>query len=253
MEEPSSIVSLLQTYLHILQFETMNETSPSLFLNPWRLSLHRTFPDIHFKRLANVSQIFSPSFTRFLFVRHPFERLASAYKERIATLAKDRIQPEPFYDTIRERICYRCMGFNYIKRRILGYNPCEGYIPAFKDFVEYVLTNTETPNGIAQMDNHWKPYTIICQVCQFNYNFIGKYETFKNDLNFLLNRLNISDWNNEKRRGTSGHTTWDYRQLFSSLSDDLICRLKHLYRDDFNLFDYRLEDYVDRNALICPL
>ncbi len=102
------------------------------------------------------------------------------------------------------------------------------------------------------MDNHWKPYTIICQVCQFNYNFIGKYETFKNDFNFLLKRLNISDWNTEKRRGTSGHTTSHYRQLFSSLSDDLICRLKHLYRDDFHLFDYRLEDYVDRNTIICP-
>ena len=52
---------------------------------------------------------------RVLFVRHPFERLASVYKERIATLAKDRIQAEPHYDTIRKMICRRYAWFDAIR------------------------------------------------------------------------------------------------------------------------------------------
>jgi chondroitin 4-sulfotransferase 11 len=186
-----------------------------------------------------------------MFVRHPFERLASAYKERIATLAKDRIQPEPHYDNVRKMICRRYAGFPVGQNPLLRRNACDDFIPSFEHFVQYILINTETPVGIARMDGHWKPYAVVCQVCQFKYNFIGKYETFNDDFASLLKRLNVSDWNNQKRRGASGHTTRDYQQLFSSLPDDLICRLKRLYNDDFRLFNYRVEDYVNRTTLIC--
>ena len=198
-----------------------------------------------------MSDVFSPSFTRALFVRHPFERLASAYKERIATLAKDRIQPEPHYDNIRKTICHRYRRFDSAQSPFMIRNHCEGFIPPFEHFVRYILVNTETPAGVARMDTHWQPYAVVCQVCQFKYNFIGKYETFNDDLSSLLKRLNVSDWNNQKRRGSSGHSTVDYQQLFSSLPDDLICRLKHLYHDDFHLFNYRLEDYVNRTTVTC--
>jgi chondroitin 4-sulfotransferase 11 len=242
---------LLQTYLHILKFESLNATSPSLFLNPWRLSLKDIFPNIHFKNTSNISNIFSPSFTRVLFVRHPFERLASAYKERIAILAKDRIQPEPYYDIIRKMICRRFTRFDSAQNLLPRRNQCDDFIPSFENFVRYILMNTETPVGVARMDGHWQPYAVVCQVCKFKYNFIGKSETFNDDFTSLLKRLNVSDWNNQKRRGASGHTIQDYQQLFSSLPDDLICRLKRLYSDDFHLFNYRLEDYVNRTTLVC--
>jgi chondroitin 4-sulfotransferase 11 len=247
-----SIASLLQTYLHILRFESINETSSSVFLNPWRLSLKDVFPDIQFKSISNISNVFSPLFTRVLFVRHPFERLASAYKERIATLEKDRIQPEPHYDTVRKMICRRYALFKTAQPPSSRGHPCERFIPPFEHFIQFILTNIENSSQVARMDPHWQPYTAVCQVCQFKYNFIGKYETFNEDLTSLLKLLNVSDWNIQKRRGASGHITGDYQRLFSSLSDGLICRLKHLYRDDFNLFNYRLEDYVNRTTLICP-
>ena len=251
MTGSSSVASLLQTYLHVLQFESVNDASSSLYFNPWKLSLERVFPDIIFKSLSNLSQIFSPSFTRAVFVRHPFERLASAYKERIATLPKDRIQPEPYYDGIRQRICRQYARFDSTRHRMSKGNPCAEFIPSFEHFVQYILMNTETAAGVARMDGHWKPYTVVCQVCKFQYNFIGRYETFDDDFTFLLKRLNVSDWDNRKRRGASGHTKWQYQQLFSSLSDELICQLKRLYNDDFHFFNYRLEEYVNRTALIC--
>ena len=186
-----------------------------------------------------------------MFVRHPFERLASAYKERIATLAKDRIQPEPHYDSVRKMICRRYTRFDSAQYLLSRGSPCENFIPPFQHFVQYILTSTETPNGVAGMDGHWQPYAVVCQACKFKYNFIGKYETFNDDFTSLLKRLDVSAWNNQKRRGASGHTVWDYQKLFSSLPDDLICRLKHLYNDDFQLFNYRVEDYVNRTTLIC--
>ena len=186
-----------------------------------------------------------------MFVRHPFERLASAYKERIATLGKDRVQPEPHYDTLRKMICRRYTKLNSAQRSFSRGSLCDDFIPPFEHFVQYILTNTERPNGIARMDGHWQPYTVVCQVCKFEYNFIGKYETFNDDFTSLLKRLDVPDWNNQKRRGSSGHTTWDYQKLYSSFSDDLICQLKRLYNDDFQFFNYRLEDYVNRTTLVC--
>ncbi|CAF1491329.1 unnamed protein product, partial [Adineta steineri] len=237
-----SFSSLMQTYLHLLRFESINSASPSLYFNPWRLNLKNIFRSMDFRSVSNLSDIFSPSFTRILFVRHPFERLASAYKERIAKLEKDRIQPEPYYDSIRKLICRRYTHFHWAGDPMGRDHPCENFIPPFKHFVIFILTNTETSFGVARMDAHWQPYTVVCQVCKFKYNFIGKYETFNNDFNSLLKRLNVSDWNNEKRRGASSHNTWDYQQLFSFLPDDLICQLNRLYSDDLQLFNYRIED-----------
>ncbi|CAF1062691.1 unnamed protein product [Adineta steineri] len=248
---PVSAVSLLQTFLHILRFEKLNETSPSLFFNPWSISVKDVFPGITFRNLLNLSSVFSSSFTRFLFVRHPFERLASAYKERIATLPRDRIEPEPHYDNVRKTICRRLTRFGVNRRLSPRLDPCENSIPTFQHFVEYVLSTGETPAKLNRMDAHWQPYTTICQVCKFKYNFIGKYETFNDDLVSLLKQLNIPDWNIQKRRGASGQTTNYYQQLYSSLPDHIICRLKNLYNDDLNLFNYRIEDYVNRTTLNC--
>ncbi|CAF1480210.1 unnamed protein product [Adineta ricciae] len=250
-QESNSLLSLIETYLHILRFETVNDSLPSIFLNPWRFSIKDVFPQVHFTSLKNLSDIFSPSFTRVLFVRHPFERLASAYKERIATLDKDRIESEPYYDNVRKTICRRFSKRNRIQhlpRPII--DQCLQTIPSFENFVQYILINTETSFGIARMDRHWQPYSTVCQVCKFQYNFIGKYETFDDDFHLLLKRLNVSDWNIKRRRRTSGHKTGDYQQLYSALLDHLICQLKRLYKEDFQLFNYRTEDYVNRIQLI---
>ncbi|UJR13108.1 hypothetical protein I4U23_000132 [Adineta vaga] len=247
-DNDKSIDSLIEIYLHLLRFESINNKSPSLFLNPWRFSLKDVFPNVHFTSLTNLSNIFSSQFTRVLFVRHPFERLASAYKERIATLPKDRIQSEPHYDNIRKIICHRYSRLNSIER---NNDLCTNYIPSFEHFIQYILIGTETTFGISRMDTHWQPYSTVCQVCKFQYNFIGKYETFNEDFHLLLKRLNVTDWNIEKRRGASGHKTKDYQLLYSSLSDNSICQLKRLYNDDFHLFNYRIEDYINRTTLNC--
>ncbi|CAF4200907.1 unnamed protein product, partial [Adineta steineri] len=137
-----SFSSLMQIYLHLLRFESINSTSPSLYFNPWRLNLKNIFRSMDFRSVSNLSDLFSPSFTRILFVRHPFERLASAYKERIAKLEKDRIQPEPYYDGVRKLICRRYTHFHWAGDPMGRDHPCENFIPPFKHFVIFILTNT---------------------------------------------------------------------------------------------------------------
>ncbi|CAF0795593.1 unnamed protein product [Adineta ricciae] len=248
-EMPKSAVEFLHMYLNILQFGTINTSSSSKLINPWRLRFTFAFPYFRLNNLPSLAEIFTPSFNRVIFVRHPFERLASAYKERIATLAKDRIEPEPEYDAMRTEICQQ----RVVSQRVRSLRPtqdsCMHTVPSFEDFLRYILTITHIPNGIARMNYHWQPYSVLCQVCKFKYNFIGKYEMFNDDLSRFLKLYNISNWNIERRNGASGLSKRDYQAYYDTLPDDLICELIKLYRDDMRLFKYRIEDYVNRTTL----
>ncbi|CAF1390627.1 unnamed protein product [Adineta steineri] len=238
-------------YLNILQFGQINKNFPSRLINPWRLSFTFSFPYFRLQNLSSLSQIFSSSFTRTIFVRHPFERLASAYKERIATLSKDRIEPEFEYDEIRMEICYKRITSTKLRQLMLLKDSCRSIIPSFEDFVRYIILATYVPNGIARLNFHWQPYSTLCQVCKFQYNFVGKYELFDEDFPQFLKHFNITNWNIEKRNGPSGLMKWDYQKYYITLPNDLICQLIHLYNDDFRLFKYKVHDYiVNRTGLL---
>ncbi|CAF1059661.1 unnamed protein product [Adineta ricciae] len=249
--EEISVTSLIQIFLHLLRFSSINSTSPTVFLNPHRLNLKDIFPHLNYNNTNSSSDILSPSFTRVLFVRHPFERLVSAYKERIATLGKDRIQQEPYYDALRKIICYRYSNKNQTQRSDPKPYSCQNVIPSFKHFVQYILNGIDDPSTIIRMDAHWQPYTTICQVCNIGYNFIGKYESFNDDFTSLLKRLNVSDWNTQHHLGASDNRTEEYRRMYSSLPNQLICGLVRLYKNDLLLFNYQIEDYVNRTMSAC--
>ncbi|CAM4745084.1 unnamed protein product [Rotaria magnacalcarata] len=249
-EEPKSLAAFLRIYLNILRFGSINGTPSSPPVNPWRLRFTFAFPYLRLHSVSNLSQIFSPSYTRAIFVRHPFERLASAYKERIATLTKDRIQPEPEYDAMREMICRRRNLNKEVPQSSQKRDGCKGTIPSFEDFIRYILVNKDKSGVVAKMNYHWQPYSVLCQVCKFQYNFIGKYETFNDHFIYFLKRFNLSDWNIQKPNGASGLTKWDYQKFYLTLPDELICQLLRLYDEDFRFFNYRVDDYINRPTLI---
>ena len=203
---------------------------------------------IRLQSLSNLSRVFVKSFTRFLLVRHPFDRLASAYADKISNVDETRRKIEPYYDEIRQRICRRYALFNVSRNSSAIDIQCQRMIPSFEHFLQYVLHNARDP---IYMDVHWRPYSWLCQVCKWKYNFISKYETLDQDLPYLLKRVVLPDWKFRKRPSTSGKSNQTYRQLFSTVPEKLICELKHLYDDDFRLFNYRLEEFVGRPSLFC--
>jgi hypothetical protein len=150
---------------------------------------------------------------------------------------------------MRDMICRRRTSHREFRRPLEKGDPCKGTIPSFEEFVRYILLNTHTPAGIARMNYHWQPYSVLCQVCKFKYNFIGKYETFNDHFTSFLKPFNLSDWNIQKRNGASGLTTWDYQKFYLTLPHDLICQLIRLYDQDFRLFNYRSDDYINRTTL----
>ena len=88
----------------------------------------------------------------FIVVRDPFERLVSAYFDKIS---KNYTEKSIEWETFGEIQVYIKEKYRKIKR--------EGLIPTFEEFAEYVATNTTvlTP----RINNHWKPIFYNCAPC----------------------------------------------------------------------------------------
>jgi hypothetical protein len=214
-------------------------------------------PYIRLRTLPDPAILFSSSYHRVIFVRHPLERLASAYVDKIGSL---KAEPLTLYDSLRRGICRRYSSSYlsiadqnaYHKNRFLDRQkdePCEKIIPTFEHFVDYILS------GLAQADVHWQPYSNLCDVCRMKYNFIGKHETIQEDLNYLKYKLdlNFTDWNVDNYFST-GKTKEYYKLMYSKLPNHLICNLKNFYSEDARLFDYQLDDYLmdNQQKISCP-
>jgi hypothetical protein len=222
----------------------------------WSIYQKTTFPNVRLPTVSDPLSLFSKSFIRAIFVRHPFERLASAYVDKIATLSAE---PFTLYDDLRRSICRKYSSsyltitqqdeyrYNRVLRKQIN-EPCEKVIPTFEHFVDYIMSDS------SQVDVHWKPYSTLCHVCTFKYNFIGKYETMQDDLNFLRSKVGLdsTDWNIDNYFST-GKTREYYKSMYSKFPIHLMCNLKNFYNDDLSLFNYQFEDYLPTNQQIdCP-
>jgi len=165
----------------------------------------------------SLSSILSTSLV-FTVVRHPFERLVSAYR--------DKFELGKRYAYVYTKYAAK-MGGNFSSR------------PTFVQFVDYLLKEP-----VSQYNDHWVPYWLHCHVCDMEYDIIGKMETLQEDMNFIarasgLATTNISlPWANKRSGGEKD--TLDY---FRKLDLDRLERLYHIYRLDFLMFGYSPQAY----------
>ena len=102
------------------------------------------------KKLVNERHYFA-----FSFVRHPFDRLVSAYVDKIES----------------NKTGYFQLHITNIKKKY-------GDV-TFNNFLLYVLSTKGDPN------EHWIPFYKTCSYCDFGYDqFIGRMETFERDMRY---------------------------------------------------------------------
>ncbi|KAG0433541.1 hypothetical protein HPB47_019846, partial [Ixodes persulcatus] len=107
-------------------------------------------------------------YTTAIFVRHPFERLVSAYADKALG---PRARIVYFYDRYWNDIPgVRATGRNL----------------TFPEFIDYILNQT-----VNQMDSHWAPYYVTCQPCTVKYEVVGKLETASGDLARFFEALGV--------------------------------------------------------------
>lgn len=176
--------------------------------------------------------LFSKYFS-FVFVREPFERLLSAYRNKFMS-PKDVSLLEKFGPRIFQM--FRQPGIN-IKE---AYET--GKIITFEEFLRFVVYQHQ--NEPLYVDEHWTTYHHDCSPCAIPYTFIGKYETLKEDADAILM---ITGSKQEFLIDIKDYVV-DAAQLmkkfYSDVPRDLLAQIYKIFKNDCNAYGYEVPSFL---------
>ncbi|TRY56104.1 hypothetical protein DNTS_015236 [Danionella cerebrum] len=185
----------------------------------------------HLKRLDSFNQKEINqrlnSYTKVLFLREPFERLVSAFRDKFES-------PNSYYHTVFGKPIISRYRSNATAKALRT-----GAGVTFKEFVQYLL-DVHRPVG---MDIHWEPVGHLCSPCQLDYDFIGKFETLEEDANFLLRNIgapsNLTFPSFKDRNPNAERTSLEItKKYFSLLNVSERQRAYDFYYMDYLMFNY---------------
>ncbi|XP_030383179.1 carbohydrate sulfotransferase 11 [Scaptodrosophila lebanonensis] len=181
-----------------------------------------------------------PSALSFFFVRDPFERIVSAYRNKLEG------NRNSFYKALGTKIVHK------YRRHSLG-GPWPRCGPTFEEFVRFLIA--EHAEG-KRFDEHWAPVYSFCTPCSVNFSIIGKVETFQRDSEFIIRQAGLESLllgklpqrklrkiGNQARSGVKTEALVE--RYFSELERSTLDQLLKIYRIDFELFDYDFSKYYD--------
>ena len=161
----------------------------------------------------------------FTFVRHPFERLISAYKEKVL-MPHNHV---PSYVNPKFKSVFE-------KRNSMS----------FADFIDLIIQDHQ--NGKVPPNGHWNTFSNMCMHCTIPYDVIGQLETFNEDLKYIIlklglqnilsiediekSQINKSDYKKDKKK--------EIAKYFSQLTKAKFEELWKIYRLDFEMFGYNV-------------
>ncbi|XP_021343940.1 carbohydrate sulfotransferase 11-like [Mizuhopecten yessoensis] len=206
-------------------------------VNSSRLSIEKVH-DFRFNSVINLLSNYPyerrkrilKEYKKSMIVRNPLERLLSAYRNKIERKGKARQ-----FQTIRETILER-----YRSNMTQEFLAKDDYNVTFFEFVKFVTD--EDPENF---NSHWKRYTTLCSPCIIKYDFIGKYESIYRDANFILRDLGAPPNIRFPQRSETYHTIETmniFEKFYSQIPAEYITKLWNIYRPDYELFGYSLND-----------
>ncbi|KAM7394524.1 hypothetical protein PAMP_021321 [Pampus punctatissimus] len=175
-------------------------------------------------------------YTKFLFVRDPFVRLISAFRNKFGRPNED---------------FYRQFGSVMLRRygNVSGSLPetaaeafAAGIKPTFQQFITYLLDPETERESI--FNEHWRQIYRLCHPCQVKYDFIGRLETLEPDAEHLLKLLEVDHllrFPSGARNQTAA--SWE-KDWFAQIPIAMRRELYKLYGPDFELFGYPKPDSV---------
>ncbi|KAH8412876.1 hypothetical protein KR009_006440, partial [Drosophila setifemur] len=191
--------------------------------------------------LAELMELL-PSALSFLFVRHPFERILSAYRNKLEG------NKNTFYKALGTKIVHK---YRWPSQG----GPWPRCGPTFEEFVRFLIAEHAAGK---RFDEHWAPIYSFCTPCSVNFTIIGKTETFQRDSEFIIRQagletllLGLGKLPRRKQRkiGNQAHSGVKTEALveryYAELDRSTLDQLLKIYRIDFELFDYDYRRYYD--------
>ncbi|XP_075224851.1 carbohydrate sulfotransferase 11-like [Lycorma delicatula] len=209
----------------------------------------KIYPELDYRQAEEALQ----STLKLLVVRHPFERILSAYRDKLENInVRAEHGSVHFYRKYGSKIVskYREGGNNTKTHTILKLGTYfwdktlpqpSGIEPTFQEFVRYLI-DTDLLN---YSDDHWIPYYLFCTPCLLKYNILAKVETFFRDQIYIIRATNLQNlikpiW---KHKTINDNVKNISKIYFSQLTQNNVAELYQKYKLDFELFDYDATEY----------
>ncbi|ELT98469.1 hypothetical protein CAPTEDRAFT_124835 [Capitella teleta] len=162
-------------------------------------------------RLAN--------YTKFLFVRHPVDRLLSAFRDKF-----EKAGPGSYF--------YQRYGSDIINGHRQLKSEDEVLMVSFAELVRFI-----TEHHV--FDPHWDVYYEVCLPCFMNYTYVGHMENFVEDVSYILKAVFGAEFKNfpqiniinKQRRNILS-------QYLHTLSASELKSLNEVYDIDMQIFGY---------------
>ena len=216
---------------------------PSRFLHSYVDHSLTFFAHYNDNREAAMQLLKNDDYFKFVIVRNPWDRFASAYLNKFITPKNLKKSTSPGKEVVKNL---------YGKR---GLQPDWDKAITFRQFVEYVVANKDE-----DIDGHWRPQYLFVNDNKFD--FITKLENLTEDFAYIKKRLGITcdlPWSNRSKRekNSSGvqpekkirghYADYDRSQLRKLgqypkyqefYTPDLIELVRQRYKQDIETFGY---------------
>ena len=191
-------------------------------------SVHGWFYKLLYKTdEKNVTKILN-SYYSFVFVREPYERLISAYR--------DKFTDKRTKDYLRQ---YKANILREHRKNLTEEQYLSGMGVTFKEFILSVI-KTYKEKGVTSLNEHWRPVTSICYPCHVHYDFIGHQETLNEDFIKIMKTINVKD----TKLFPEANTKYEIKsktlipEYYAQFSEDTLSKLYKIYEDDYEAFGY---------------
>ena len=158
---------------------------------------------------------------KFLFVREPFHRLLSAYRDKF--FGNNRIYTNKYREMIVR--AYRPQDVEKVETKTNNVT--------FTEFLKYIVTSS---NHLTR-NPHWRQYQQLCFPCNFKFDFIGHFETLAEDAAYMLKKAGIDD-RVAFPPVRSSRVESDFMTYYSQVPREIIFKVGEIFRSDFEMFGY---------------
>ncbi|XP_042871541.1 carbohydrate sulfotransferase 11-like isoform X2 [Penaeus japonicus] len=181
----------------------------------------------------------SPPPLIFMIVRHPFIRLVSAYRDKIARHA-------PPYAGLRQRIlkAHPELGAETGSSIVRGILFGQRQYPSFPQFIQYIVDQYHHQEAL---NEHWESMFTYCTPCQANFTVFAKVETLDEDSNYIMHASGIQRLIKPRiiNRAQDGSTEDLAEYFLCELTKKQVRALISLYKHDLEMFEYETQRFLD--------